>query len=88
MIINTHSSIRYETSGNGLGMGLKGRDHLYSPVTPRSYIVCKTSLSRIQISNTLCGYCWRVLKPFIAVLVTTVVPGSSGPGAMGVPYNG
>ena len=30
-------------------------------------------LSRIQISNTLVGYCWRVVKPFIAVLVTTVV---------------
>ena len=27
------------------------------------------SLSRIQISNTLVGYCWRVVKPFIAVLV-------------------
>ena len=30
-------------------------------------------MSRIQISNTLVGYCWRVVKPFIAVLVTTVV---------------
>ena len=27
------------------------------------------SLSRIQTSNTLVGYCWRVVKPFIAVLV-------------------
>ena len=26
-------------------------------------------MSRIQISNTLVGYCWRVVKPFIAVLV-------------------
>ena len=30
-------------------------------------------MSRIQISNTFCSYCWRVVKPFIAVLVTTVV---------------
>ena len=26
-------------------------------------------MSRIQISDTLVGYCWRVVKPFIAVLV-------------------
>ena len=29
----------------------------------------QTLVSRIQISNTLVGYCWRVVKPFIAVLV-------------------
>ena len=26
-------------------------------------------LSHIQISNTLVGYCWHVVKPFIAVLM-------------------
>ena len=25
-------------------------------------------LSRIQISNNVVGYCWRVVKPFIAVI--------------------
>ena len=29
----------------------------------------KKSLSHIQISNTLVGYCWCVVKPFIAVLM-------------------
>ena len=28
-----------------------------------------TGVSHIQISNTLVSYCWRVVKPFIAVLV-------------------
>ena len=26
-------------------------------------------MSHIQISNTLVGYCWHVVKPFIAVLM-------------------
>ena len=26
-------------------------------------------MSRIQISNTVVGYCWCVVKPFIAVLM-------------------
>ena len=26
-------------------------------------------MSHMQISNTLVGYCWYVVKPFIAVLV-------------------
>ena len=42
-------------------------------------------LSRIQISNTLVGYCWRVVKPFIAVLVLY----SSGAVVLwGAPYIG
>ena len=40
----------------------------------------------IQISNTLVGYCWRVVKPFIAVLV---LYSSSGAVVLwGVPYIG
>ena len=42
-------------------------------------------MSRIQISNTLVGYCWRVVKPFIAVLVLY----SSGAVVLwGAPYIG
>ena len=33
----------------------------------------KLKVSHIQISNTLVGYCWCMVKPFIAVLMTTVV---------------
>ena len=42
-------------------------------------------MSRIQISNTLVGYCWCVVKPFIAVLVLY----SSGAVVLwGAPYIG
>ena len=43
------------------------------------------TMSHIQISNTLVGYCWHVVKPFIAVLVLY----SSGAVVLwGVPYIG
>ena len=44
-------------------------------------------MSHIQISNTLVGYCWCVVKPFIAVLMLY----SSSGGAVvlwGAPYTG
>ena len=43
-------------------------------------------LSLIQISNTLVGYCWHVVKPFIAVLMLY----SSGGAVVlwGAPYMG
>ena len=47
-------------------------DQSYSFCCGRSKFSAAT-MSHIQISNTLCGYCWCVVKPFIAVLVTTVV---------------
>ena len=62
-------------------------DQSYSFCCGRSKFSAAT-MSHIQIINTLCGYCWHVVKPFTAVLVTTVVQVVVGLGAMGVPYNG
>ena len=33
------------------------------------YMYICVQVSHIQISNTLVGYCWHVVKPFIAVLM-------------------
>ena len=43
-------------------------DWSYSFCHGRSKFSAAT-MSRIQISNTLVGYCWHVVKPFIAVLM-------------------
>ena len=43
------------------------------------------NMSHIQISNTLVGYCWCVVKPFIAVLM---LYSSGGVVLWGVPYIG
>ena len=63
-------------------------------LSDRSYSFCHgrnkfsaATMSHIQISNTLVGYCWHVVKPFIAVLVLYMVE-VHVLGAMGAPYNG
>ena len=43
------------------------------------------TMSHIQISNTLVGYCWHMVKPFIAVLM---LYSSGGVVLWGVPYIG
>ena len=49
-------------------------------------------MSRIQICNTLVSYCWRVVKPFIALLVLYSSGSSSAMGStlywMGVDVHG
>ena len=60
-------------------------DQSYSFCHRRSKFSAAT-MSHIQISNTLVGYCWCVVKPFIAVLM--LYKRECVLGAMGVPYNG
>ena len=50
---------------------------------PRAIKLCVKGVSYTN-KQYCCSYCWRVVKPFIAVLVMY----KSRLGAMGAPYNG